>query len=1038
MALVGTLAIALTIPATAANAATPDDPSAAFAKSPSSGSIGTNFVPRSASPDQHIDVIVEMSGDPVAVVESKHGKKLSAGERTTVKNNLKKHQDAITGTIKAKGGRVVAEMQSAYNGMQVTIPQNAVDDVAALPNVVAVYPARTYTLDNAVSVPFLGVPQVWQSTGYTGEGVKIGIIDTGIDYTHADFGGPGTAAAYAAAHANETAAADPTLFGPDAPRVKGGIDLVGDSYNADPTADTYQPVPHPDANPLDCQGHGSHVAGTAAGDGVNADGSTYTGPYDASTPSKSYGIGPGVAPQADLYAIRVFGCAGSTDVVVPAIDWAVDHGIDVINMSLGSPFGRGDDPDAVAASNAVGAGVVVVASAGNEGPSPYMSGSPAAGDGVIAVSAVDSTSSFPGASVSVGGTDVAAINANGADLGSLPSMKVAYLKDDPSTADEDESLGCSVHAYQYAGVSAGGDQLAVSQRGTCARVAKAIFAQQAGAAASLMVNNTPDYPPFEGAITSNPDDGVPYTVTIPFLGVPSTAGGTFSAAQDADATVSAADLQNPGFRGYASFTSSGPRSGDSAMGVSVAAPGVSIRSTAVGTGNDSEVLSGTSMAAPHVTGVAALAVQAHPAWSSNDVSTAIVSTADPSKVDGQDLTLGGVGLVDPAAVVATQVTASGDAYDTTNGTFREDGLNFGYQESSTTFKATKQVQLTNHGTSAATFAVSTVASAQSMKATVTPSVKSITVPAGGKAVVSVTLTAAASAVPSALTGDFGFSEFSGDVVLTSGSSTLRVPYLMVPHAVSKASQQGKASWNTKTDSTTTVSLHNPGGGITVGADFYTWGISDAQDVPKSMLDTGYDLRAVGVQSFSTGDDQLIVFAVNTYNRWSNAASDEFDIPIDVNGDGKADYTVFSADSGLVRAGEPDGYSEVFIANARTGALSSTGFYAQAPTDSSTILLPVYAGDLGLTATKGDFAYSAAGYSSVNDGYDQATGTATYNPWSPALSNGQYAELKPGGQKTGVPVDVNAAAFAAQNPLGVMVVLPDNASGASQALLIGAR
>ncbi len=180
-------------------------------------------------------------------------------------------------------------------------------------------------------------------------------------------GGPGTAAAYEAAHANETAPADPALFGPNAPRVKGGADLVGDDYNADPGSANYQPVPHPDANPLDCQGHGSHVAGTAAGGGVNEDGTSYTGPYNTSTPRKSFKVGPGVAPRRTCTRLRVFGCEGSTDVVTEAIDWAVAHKLDVINMSLGSSFGTADDSDSIAAQNAQAAGVVVVASAGNAG-----------------------------------------------------------------------------------------------------------------------------------------------------------------------------------------------------------------------------------------------------------------------------------------------------------------------------------------------------------------------------------------------------------------------------------------------------------------------------------------------------------------------------------------------------------------------------------------------------------------------------------------------------------------------------------------------
>src|SRR5690606_6058122 len=122
------------------------------------------------------------------------------------------------------------------------------------------------------------------------------------------------------AHAAGTEPADPTMFGPDAPRVKGGIDLVGDDYDANDDAS----IPQPDDNPLDCHGHGTHVAGTAGGSGVTADGETYTGPYDESTASQDFTVGPGVAPEVDLYAVRVFGCGGSTNVVVPAIDWAVD------------------------------------------------------------------------------------------------------------------------------------------------------------------------------------------------------------------------------------------------------------------------------------------------------------------------------------------------------------------------------------------------------------------------------------------------------------------------------------------------------------------------------------------------------------------------------------------------------------------------------------------------------------------------------------------------------------------------------------------
>ena len=128
-----------------------------------------------------------------------------------------------------------------------------------------------------------------------------------------------------------------------------------------------------------------------------ANGSTYTGPYNATTISgNSWTIGPGVAPKADIYGLRVFGCEGSTDVVVDAIEWAVDHDMDVINMSLGSSFGTADDPSAVASTNAAKAGVIVVASSGNSGPNQYITGSPGTADGALSVAANDSSPSVPG------------------------------------------------------------------------------------------------------------------------------------------------------------------------------------------------------------------------------------------------------------------------------------------------------------------------------------------------------------------------------------------------------------------------------------------------------------------------------------------------------------------------------------------------------------------------------------------------------------------------------------------------------------------
>src|SRR5438094_7653527 len=129
-----------------------------------------------------------------------------------------------------------------------------------LPGVVAIRQVARYKIENAQTVPYIGTPAVWGgSPGFHGENIKIAVIDTGIDYTHANFGGPGTTDAYNAALTTDTLPANPTMFGPAAPKVKGGTDLVGDDYNADPNDPHYQPTPHPDTNPLDCNGHGSHT-----------------------------------------------------------------------------------------------------------------------------------------------------------------------------------------------------------------------------------------------------------------------------------------------------------------------------------------------------------------------------------------------------------------------------------------------------------------------------------------------------------------------------------------------------------------------------------------------------------------------------------------------------------------------------------------------------------------------------------------------------------------------------------------------------------
>jgi len=242
---------------------------------------------------------------------------------------------------------------------------------------------------------------------------------------------------------------------------------------------------------------------------------------------------------------------------------------------------------------------------------------------------------------------------NDIDFPEGQTLQVKVLRN----SDNSVSLGCDPSEYKDVT-----DKLVVVVRGTCARVARAIFGQQAGAAAVAMVDTTTGFPPVEGQITENPDTGDKYTVTIPFFGV----RGLLGAGSDGDSLVAAdgqtvtldhTAIPNPGYARFASFTSGGPRNGDSAVKPDVTAPGVSILSAGVGTGNRAATISGTSQASPATAGVAALVKQAHPTWSPEQIKAAIVSTADASTqtLANYNARVGGSGVVQPAKAVDSTV-----------------------------------------------------------------------------------------------------------------------------------------------------------------------------------------------------------------------------------------------------------------------------------------------------------------------------------------------------------------------------------------------
>ncbi|MDG4865779.1 S8 family serine peptidase, partial [Streptomyces sp. T-3] len=226
------------------------------------------------------------------------------------------------------------------NAVAVTVKASEMAELKQLPGVVSVREDTKVRMLTDDSVPLIGAPDVWKrkdpaGDGADGKGVTVAVLDSGVDYGHPDLGGG---------------------FG-EGHKVVGGYDFANG-----------------DADPMDDNGHGTHVAGIIAGRAAAKGGVT------------------GVAPGATLTAYKVMNANGEgyTSDIVAGIEAAADpanpHRADVINMSLGG-YGDGSEPLGAAATAATRAGVVVVAAAGNDGPDSNTVGSPAAADGVIAVGA---------------------------------------------------------------------------------------------------------------------------------------------------------------------------------------------------------------------------------------------------------------------------------------------------------------------------------------------------------------------------------------------------------------------------------------------------------------------------------------------------------------------------------------------------------------------------------------------------------------------------------------------------------------------------
>lgn len=929
-----------------------------------------------------VQVMLELDQAPAATAyarDLRRGKRVAGQSSKRQAAAVRAQQQSVESRFSASATRakVLFRTRALYSGIAVSTDVSRLQELSRIPGVKAVRKLTPKRVDNSTTVPMIGASAAWAGLADTGEGVRVGVIDTGIDYTHADFGGPGTVAAYTAARSAGTTA--PTY--PDPAKVAGGYDFAGDAYDPGATLPDGSPdpaavTPRPDPNPLDCNGHGTHVSGTVAGYGVNAsDKRTYRGPYTQDMPASQFEIGPGVAPGSVLYGLRVFGCDGSTNLVSQALDWAADPNgdgdlsdrLDVVNMSLGSSFGSPQDPDSVASDNAALAGIVVVASIGNSDDVAEVGGSPGNARRVLAVAASDDpvdvldgiqVTAPPGLETAAnqeGALDniFAASKSSAYDWANQPGVTdtpVAALGDwtkPPNSATDatrNNTDACAPLTPTEAALVAG--KVVIMQWANssfrCGSATRSANIAAAGAVGGIISTSAPR---FEGGFLGSR--------TIPVMGVTSKGGtaihdavvaGTVVRVTMTNALRNSVQLTTPSAKDkIASFSSRGV----SMAGVTkpdVAAPGVSVFSANVATGSEGQSLDGTSMASPHVAGVAALVRSKRTSWTVEEVKAAIMNTAVTDVKTDAGVAFGplrvGAGRVQADSAVATQTLA----YVTDDPGAVSVGFGPLAVTRPTSYSKTVRI-VSKRPVSNAQYALSYTAATSMPGATYSLSTSGVSLQPNRPVDVKVTLTVdprrlTHTADPTlvleqlqGITRSFR-SDTSGRVVLTpsaaTGGPSLRVPVYAAPRPASVMSQPSSLTLGSGPVQRGTLPLTGSGVDQGAGTQSFVSLVSALQlqassprlpDCSATVVtgcvpfadDRSGDLRYVGVSSdgptfsdvggdpFSPdpcGDGScapaMVNFGISAWGPWRTAASyAEYDVYIDANGDGTDDAATYN-------------------------------------------------------------------------------------------------------------------------------------------------
>ncbi len=879
-----------------------------------------------------VQLAVKLSDPPLVVAVGANAKQLGIAMSDNAQRAylaaIKQKQDAAIAQISAMGGTELGRVSKGHNALMVSIDSSHIADLHGVAGVVAVRPLADYTISAsdptlALTAAYMGATAV-QNSGVTGAGVRVAMLDTGIDYTHYNLGGSGLVSDYAHAKAAATSTPPPALF--PTSKVIGGFDFTGEVWPNGPLA--------PDPNPIDLNGHGSLTSDSLGGASLD-------------------GLHKGVAPGTQLYAVKVCSSVSSSCsgvAILEGIDFALDpdntgtldHAVDLISMSIGGDFGQREEDESEMFTDVVNFGVFAVISAGNSGDIPYIVGGPAATPEVLAVAATSAVNAFAIPLVVNSPASIAGTYSNTATLDFAPVNSTV-------TAD-----------IAYVGRACPGDPLlanptgkiALVDRGTCAVSLKIDYVASNGAVGVLVGLVAPG-----DAVSFSNGGGSDF---VPSLVVTqSTANVIKNALTSATVNGTISSSNALALAGnVASFSSRGPNYSYNMLKPDMSAPGT-INGAAVGTGTGQVTESGTSFSCPLTGGSAALLLSKNHSLGPLDIKALLMETSEPNVFANSATTPGA--LAPMSRMGAGEVRADRAAAGTTAvwdaSAPLAVSISFGTYRLNAPQSFKKKIVVKNYSSTARTYTIANTYRDAPNTTGVTLAVPaSISVPANSSASFTMSLSVAPTSLPVwTLNGGSQGSngellntvEYAGYLTLSGGGDNVHIPWHILPH---KAANVTPTLTNLALGGNPqALPLTNTSGAVNGAVSVFSLTGTGTQ-FPASVLPApGGDFAVINLQSVGVRLVCLtspcsstavlgVQFAITTFGQRSHPdVPAEFDVLLDLNNDGIPDLDIFNADIGLETTGTESGQNGVFIADLNAGTASGPFFFAVADLDSANMI-----------------------------------------------------------------------------------------------------